>query len=131
MEEINILDVNCLVLEELNKDKFNRRLSIMEYLIHCFTCLYIILCGQNCLVGRISLVVAMCVDKCMLYVVLSVDDQNRESCRLLVKERIANIGQLKIYFSWTVSIKNLYFVVFLNQPTMHSGGVSRIRVCGC
>ena len=66
-------------------------------------------------------------------VVPSVDDRNRESWRILVKKRIANIAKLKTliflrfddFFAFEKS-----FWIFANQPYVLGGGVSRVRVRG-
>ena len=53
---------------------------------------------------------------------------NHLDCRLLVKEHInivAKLRNLLCYFPKT------NISVLANQPTVHSGGVSRGRVCGC
>ena len=50
--------------------------------------------------------------------------------RLLVEERNANIGTLLDVLNF--SHFNVFFLFFfVNQPTVHSGGVSRGKVCGC
>ena len=57
--------------------------------------------------------------------------------RLLVKEHIANISiPLDVLFFAVLLIfcilkKKFFFGVFANHSTVHSGGVSRGRVCGC
>ena len=64
--------------------------------------------------------------------------ENGESWRLLVKDRIAKIAKLRTlllkgfdYF-WGFKPTNVFWgFVFVNQPNVHSGGVSRGRVCGC
>ena len=56
------------------------------------------------------------------------------SLRLLVEERIANIGIPLDIFAVSMISCGLKFFGFLgffaNQPTVHSGGVSRGRGCG-
>ena len=60
--------------------------------------------------------------------------------RLLVKERIANIG-IPLDVFWVLTLLMIFLVlktnlgswVFANQSTVHTGGVSRLgegRVCG-
>ena len=69
----------------------------------------------------------------------SVANRNRESWRLLVKEHMAKIGKLRSPFlGWfkpfVLGLKKIVVLgsVLVNQPiTVHSGGVSRGRVCGC
>ena len=58
--------------------------------------------------------------------------------RLLVKEHITNIGIPLDIFCCCCNFDNFYcltkisgFEVFANQPTVHNGGVSSGRVCGC
>ena len=70
--------------------------------------------------------------------VTSVDDRNRESSRLLVKERIVDIGKPRILFLRVFGLIIVFFktkliglTLFANQLTVHSGGVSRVRVRGC
>ena len=56
--------------------------------------------------------------------------------RLLIYEHIANLGiPLDIYvfllFNDFLGWFFFAFGVFVNQPTLHNGGVSRWKVCGC
>ena len=57
----------------------------------------------------------------------SVDDRIQESWRLLVEERIANIGKINLErFDDFLRFSNFFgFWIFANQPTVQSGGVSR------
>ena len=66
----------------------------------------------------------------MMYVP-SVNDRNQEGWRLLVEERIANLGKQRTFFLrfnvfWLFLF--FWFWVFTNQSTVHSGGVSKVRV---
>ena len=66
----------------------------------------------------------------------SVGDQNRVDWRLLVKERIVKIEKLgtPVLAGFNDFLEFDYFFGVLslaNQPTLHSGGASRGRVCGC
>ena len=57
--------------------------------------------------------------------------------RLLVEERIANIGiTLDVFGFWLFQIFFILYIFlgfwfFANQPTVHNGGVSRGMVCCC
>ena len=57
--------------------------------------------------------------------------------RLLIKECIANIGIPLVFFGFFGFNDFLRFefllglIVFASQPTVHNGGVSRGKVCGC
>ena len=88
--------------------------------------------------GRFSLVVVTSVYKFIIMCnnVPSVNNQNWESWRILVEECIANIRQLRTPLFWAIlwllfNCFFCFFLVFLNQPTVHSGEVSRLRVRGC
>ena len=56
---------------------------------------------------------------------------NQVSWRLMVEERIANIGKLRTLFLECFDVflrkKKYGSLVFANQPTVHRGGVSRGR----
>ena len=55
--------------------------------------------------------------------------------RLLVKEYIANIGislDICVFYGDFWRFENILgLLVVANQPTVHNGGVSSGRVCGC
>ena len=60
---------------------------------------------------------------------MSVDGLNQESRRLLVEDCIADIRILnKNIFNDFFGDFFFGFVVFANQPSVHDGGVSRVRV---
>ena len=47
MEEHNVGDVNSFVPGDLDKVKQNKGWSMVQYLVHCLTCLYVSPLGQE------------------------------------------------------------------------------------
>ena len=82
-----------------------------------------------------SIICNVCLSVCVF--VSSVSDRNQESWRLLVNERTAKVTKIRTPFIgrfqplfWFLIFFVLWGSFLVNQPIVHSRGVSRGSVCG-